>query len=489
MLPRAYSNAEPVGSSQKMMSSTLKEKVFKGFINISFRQVIGVLIAGVGSIFLARYLGVELLGAYAVSSFFLGLVGVLMEFGIHNFIIRWQGELNEDIEKTAFTIKFILVVIFAFIVVFVLAPFVSAWYENDELYVLILLSFLGTGISSLLKMSQSILEKEMEYTKLSIVEIVGIGAFYLPSAIFAYCGLGIFSLAIGEICRGLSTLMAFLIRPFKAGFLLRRDLAYEIVRFGSSYTTTIFSWMAGTGLNPIVVGKMAGLEAAGIIRIAEGIVGQLTLFKGISDRLSYPTFAELQDDKQKLVQTLESGRTYQIIIGVLPLFFFTALSFWLVPLLYGDRWYAVVNVLPLFCLTIGVNAIFGLYASALITAGKNWEVTTFHIVYAALLWMVAPVCVYYLGYLGLPLATIIAMPAYFVIHRYFILNFGWASYRKIFIFLLASWTVTLVAWSLNDPLAAFSTFLLGHAVILALHKSVRENLFQFMVVRPKSSQA
>jgi O-antigen/teichoic acid export membrane protein len=472
------------------MTIPLGGKIVKGILNVSIRQVAGALIAAAGSILLARYLGLELLGIYAVSSFFLNMVAVFVDFGLHNCVIKRQEEVDEEFSKTAFTIKSILVVIFAVIVLFVLAPVVSAWYGSNDLYWLISLSFIGTAITSLFKMSQSLLEKNMEYGKLGVVEIIGVASFYLPSVILAFIGFGVFAIAAGEIARGLSSLVAFVIRPFKVGILYRRDISHEIFRFGSTYISSVFTWMITSGINPIVVGRVAGLEAAGVIRVAEGIVSQLTFFKGITDRISYPTFGQLQGIKESIVDAIERGRIYQFIFGVLPLFFFAALSFWLVPIIYGDRWFSVANVLPLLCITMGVNTIFGLYSSALITIGKNWEVTKFHVIYAALLWAISPLLVSSFGYLGLPVAGIITTPAYFVIHKYFIVNFGRIKYRGIFILLSVSWLVTIIAWYSKNPLISAAIFLSAHTMILAFHGNLREDLGKIiLIVRPKLKQA
>lgn len=460
----------------------LRNRALAAVLNVSLRQVVTAVITTVGNIYLARTLGLDGLGIFAVAAFFLNMVATVLDFGMHNAVIRANGAISREFLETAFSIKCVAVLLCGAFVLFAAAPFASAWYRSDDLFWLISMSFLGVAISSLFKLSQSLLEKDMEYGKLSVLETFATLAFYVPAAALAYYGFGILSLAAGEISRGLASLAAYCMRPFRIRFRFARDAAREILGFGVSYLGTVFTWMATAGLNPIVVAKIAGLEAAGIIRLAEGIAGQLTFLKGITDRISYPTLAQLQATRADVVTAVESGRLYQLILGNLPLFLFTAVSYWLVPLLYGQAWYGVVYVLPLLCCNVGINTVFGLYSHALITIKKNWQVAQFHIAYAVLLWVLAPVLVYRLGYLGLPVAALMATPAYFVIHRHFLLHFGPASYRRIAVLLVWSLAATAVGWALHDLLGSLVVFLVAHGMLFMYNRGLRKDLARLPVL-------
>jgi O-antigen/teichoic acid export membrane protein len=458
------------------MIDTLQHRTVTAILSVSLRQVATAVIAMIGNIYLARVLGLGGLGIFAVSVFVMSMVATLLDFGLHNGIIRTPGVVTREFLETAFSIKCVAVLVCGACVFVIVAPLASMWYTSDDLLWLISLSFLGVAVSSLSKLSQSLLEKDMEYGKLSVLETLATLAFYVPAVALAHHGFGVLSLAVGEISRGLVSLAAYYMRPFRIRFGFSRDAAREIFSFGRSYLGVAYTWMATAGLNPIVVAKIVGLEAAGIIRLAEGIVSQLTIMKGVTDRISYPTLTQLQTRKADVAAAVESGRIYQVIFGNLPLFLFTAMSYWLVPLLYGEAWYPVVYVLPLLCCGVGINTVFGLYSSALITVRKNWQVAQFHVAYATLLWALAPVLVYLLGYLGVPLAALMATPAYLVIHRHFVRHFGLASYRRIAVLLGWSLAATGLAWALREPVASAAVFLAVHVLLFTYSRGLREDL-------------
>src|SRR3989442_8327362 len=167
------------------------------------------------------------------------------------------------------------------------------------------------------------------------------------------------------------------------------------------------------------------------------------------------------------------GRLWQYIVGVLPLFAFTAVGFWTVPVIFGSQWRDVVNVLPLLCLGSAVNCLFALYSPALITMGRNWEVAKFHAVYAVSLWAAAPVCVYFLGYLGGPLAGVLVTPTYLVLHRAFAARFGRSDVRDAAVLFIASWAITALAWSLRDMAGSGAGVGARHVGVFALQRNLR----------------
>ncbi len=466
----------------------MKDKLIRGFLNLSFRQIAGSVISIFSSVLLARLLGLEIFGLYAISSFFVIFFGNLVNWGVNVFLIRKDGELSSDYIRTGLTMVLINGTVLLIAVFFVIAPLLSYWYGKDELYWLISFSCIGAFISTIFKISQSLMEREMEYGKVGMVEVAGIAAFYLSSVVAAFFGLGIFAIVIGEICRGLSSLLGFILRPFSLKLLWKKDLFREMFRFGLSYVIALLPWSINGALNPVVVARLAGIEAAGIIRIAEGIVSQLSFFIGITNRMSYPVFAKYQMEKEKILAAVEKGRIYQFLLACFPLFVFSALSFWFIPLLYGDEWYQVSDALMLMCLTFGINTVFGLYSSSLITAGRNTDVAKFTITNGVLLWLVTPVTVYFFGCLGLPLAVIIVSPSYYIMHKYFVRSFGKPHYMNITTLLVVTYCITAVSWSIKDIYVSPLVFAVLSTLFLLLSKNLKNNIAEIIAYLKSGSR-
>jgi len=136
----------------------------------------------------------------------------------------------------------------------------------------------------------------------------------------------------------------------------------------------------------------------------------------------------------------------------------------------------------LLCLGFAMNCLFALYSPALITMGRNWDVAKFHAVYAVSLWAVAPVCVYFLGYLGGPLAGVLVTPTYLVLHRAFAARFGRSDVRDAVVLFTASWAITALAWSLGDVVVSMAVFGAGHLCVFALNRDLRLGAGRLLVL-------
>jgi len=430
-------------------------------------------IMATGSIVLARYLGAELLGLHAVVTFLLGMLEPVLDFGVHASVIRRRrDELGGDFLQAAFTLKLALAVLLVFVVLLTVAPLAASWYQAPGLYWLLALAFAARALASPFRVSLSLLEKDMDYARVTAVELLATVAFFLPASLLAVAGYGLSALVVGEVARGLATLAAFPLRPFKPRLSRDSREIAEMVRFGSGHLSSVLVWMLNTGVNPLVVAKLAGLEAAGQVRIAEGLMLQASFLKGIGDRISYPLLADLQASPGRVAEFVKRWRLYQFMFGALPLLMLAAASPVVVPLLYGPSWRLVAPVLLVLAVGSSLGTVFGVYTAALVTAGRAWRVTQFHAAYGALLWLSAVPLVLWSGAVGYAVAFLFAVPSYAVIHRSFVGVFGPIEYRKALVLVGASCAMASLAWTLGSWWSV-PVFLAGQAAILAVQPEAR----------------
>src|SRR2546427_7679828 len=93
---------------------------------------------------------------------------------------------------------------FAVLILLIVGPLASAWYGSLDLYPMMAIALAGTAVASVFRISQSLLERDIEYPKVAAIEFVAGVAFYLPAVTMAYLGFGVYALAAGEVCRGLA---------------------------------------------------------------------------------------------------------------------------------------------------------------------------------------------------------------------------------------------------------------------------------------------
>ncbi len=459
----------------------LREKVVGGSIILTIRTILGVVISVVGSILILRLFDLKTYGLYALAVYWIGFLSGFVYFGIHTYLARTLEDITDRLIGAAFTLFLVQAIIGAVFIVGLLGPLLSLFYKEENIR--LILSLLSTSyiLNSFGKVSSSLLERDLDYKKLGIIELSSQLFYFIPAVVGALLGFGIFALIIADLSKALFTsVMAFLFRRIKFRLIWDRELSFKMLRYGFGITTSSGIFVINAALVPIMVGRIAGTEAVGIIRVTQNLVGQLSFLRNISWRISIPVFGKIQKDTQKVVKTVTEGAIYQSILVALPLFGFISAGYWFVPLLYGEKWAPVSTVMVLACLPAAVNAIFSLQSSAIYAIGKNFEQAKFHTVYTLTIWPIAFLTISKFGYLGLPLAEILVFPSYYVQHRIFKKNFGSPEYKSIFVTLATSYTAAVLAWFIGIPWMSLLIFTVPTLTVIFACKSGRYLIFELL---------
>lgn len=432
----------------------LRRQVAAAMVAVSSWQIAAVCAAVAGNVLLARLLGPRLLGAYAVSAFLLSLLALAIDFGLGVALIRRPGPDSPAFTGTAFTLTLVLTVVTG--AALFAAPGVAAWYRDADVGRLLFLCFPGIALAAVFRLSLSLLEKDLRYRDVAAIEALGTVAFYLGACGLAAAGWGVGAFAVGELLRGLAGWVAFRRRPFPARW--DSAAARELIAFGTPYFGSVLTWNLTGAVNAVVVARILGLEAAGVVRIAEGLVNQLTLLKRVGERVASPVLARIQASRRRVTRTVELGQVIQFVLGALPLQAFAVVGAAVVPWMYGARWAPVADLLPLLALGVALSTAFGLHSRALITIGRNTDVLLFHLAYAALQLGTAPFWIARWGTVGYALAALAPIPAYWVVHRAFVRSFGPLDYGPVARLAVPTALAVLASVALGRPWLGLGLF-------------------------------
>ena len=133
------------------MTTSLGGRLVRGGASLFAVRVAGAVIALAGNVLLARWLGAEAFGLYAVVAYVLGIVTLGTDFGMHNCLIRWPGEISRDVTDTMLTLRVGLLAGFAVLVLLFVGPLASAWYGSPDLYFLMTIALAGTSLGGYLQ--------------------------------------------------------------------------------------------------------------------------------------------------------------------------------------------------------------------------------------------------------------------------------------------------------------------------------------------------
>lgn len=265
---------------------------------------------GIG-IVLARVLGPESFGTFAVALVALMAVLSFNELGVSLAIVRWPGD-PAKIVPTVNTISVLGSTVFCAAAVLAAPAFTAAVGDpgaTDVIRVLILSVFINGVVAS----PAALLQRDFrEKTRLGIDQAnVWVGAAI--SLALALTGLGAMALALGRIAGSLLAAVLFLrASPLHYRFGLSREYLVPLLRFGLPLAgTSIIFFAVGYG-DQVIAGSMLGTTSLAFYVLAFNLASwPVSILAQPLRRVAPAALSTLQHDRSRMNRAMVS------IMGVL----------------------------------------------------------------------------------------------------------------------------------------------------------------------------
>ncbi|MFH1824984.1 MAG: oligosaccharide flippase family protein [Candidatus Firestonebacteria bacterium] len=403
----------------EISADNLSPVILKGFKNLFFRHVMGFLIHFTGSLILARKLGPEIMGLYFISyTVFMVLRGVI-DFGLQTHFIRLQNAPSHEEVSVAFTFQLIIAIV-CVILIFLISPLISNWYNQKSLIILIISAGVGAFFYIFNSIPVSFLERKLEYNKVGVIEVGEFLVFNLVAVIFVFCGMGILGLVLGNILRGIfPSVLAMIYTGFVPKISTDKKIFKDLFKQVSQIfymNITVYAIM----LAPVVLlAKLYSVGEYGLAQMAYTFLGYTMVIPSIFKRIGLTVLARVQDEEEKF-----NKLTYNFILllsaGYVPLVMAVSAfsSIW-IPFVYGQKWAGMDKVLMLASIPVCAGALFSILHSALLSKGQYGIVLKQNILHLVVYWM-ALMFLAEIGASSVPITHIISMMAasYLFIYGY-----------------------------------------------------------------------
>ncbi len=254
------------------------------------------LVTWVGVLFSARLLSPEAFGAVELASFTTLLTNVLAEFGIGTTVLQMR-ELDR---KTLAQLNSVSVLFStaAFAISSVLAPVIAVFFHVKQLVPLMLVTNLGFFLTGFQAVPMGLLERDMDYRRLSIAESLQAIIQAVATVGSAFSGLGYWSLLIGPMAGKIAVvtlIMSWKPLPFA---IPRRDEVMAPMRFGFKIAISRLAWAAYSQSDAIIIGRVLGQTALGTYRMAMNLASAPAEKVGLLImRVTGPLFSRVQKDE------------------------------------------------------------------------------------------------------------------------------------------------------------------------------------------------
>ncbi len=399
---------------------SLRSKVLRGGFYLVVREGIGMAVSLGGILLLTKAIKPEGYGLYTTAYGIFYYFQNLSQLGVGTYLVRREGEEELKVYHQAFTLL-LLLGIGAMSLGLLGHPLIEEWLKIKGVGSITQVLFLGLPIVLLQQVPLARLERHLDYKQVASIELAGQIVYFAVALPLAFQGYGAWSPVAGWWFQQVQTTgLLYWRSKYRPQLYWQWDLVKPMFVYSVSLSASSWGWQLRTLVNPLIVGRYAGVEAVGFVALANRMVETLSFAKTVTFRISIAALAQLQGDRQRLRKAVTEGMGLQVL-ALGPLLVIVAwVGPWLIPLLFGSEWRSAMAVYPFIALSSLTNSVFSMHSAALYVLARNWEVTVYHLLYIALFAGAAFVLVPRLGLVGYGWAETATIASYISLHTYLV---------------------------------------------------------------------
>lgn len=394
-----------------------KRQVAKGIFVLGIRRVLYQAILTGSNIMLARILTPGIFGAFAIISFLVITPGILTNFGLGPAIIQKKKNLSKEELQSVFTVLILSPLVLT-ILIYIFTPLISSFYmgklSEDELFWLRVFP-LSLSIAHASSISMRLLDRGLEFTKVTIGEICMLCVTQVTTIILALKGFGVGSFVLGNFTGGvLGFFLFYYLSPWPIGFRFSFKNLKPLLPFGLNYQANNLIGAINNAVVPIFIGAVSGPTAVGLVTWASGIrqVG-LAPFD-VVERVIFPTISRAQGDTKLLQALIEKLTRISCMLSFPLLATFFALAMPMTEIVYTSKWIPGITALYLSLLQ-GIFLLLGtMMVDVLLAIGQAKTVRNISLFWAILQWTFTIPLVLLWDFNGVMFASLLVSLTFFI---------------------------------------------------------------------------
>lgn len=403
---------------QELDIATITKRSIHGVVALVSRTFLVQLIGQIVTFLLTVYLSPSDYGIFFLVSTVIVFFSYFSDIGLAAALIQKKDPLTEDDLRTTFTIQQILVII-TIIVGYALTGVIRSSYNLDDKGILLYHSLLVAFFLSSLKTIPSImLERQLNFKKLVIPEIVETLLFNITILVLAVKGFGISSFTYAVLARGIAgTITLYIIQPWKVGFGFSKTTARRLLTFGAPFQANSILALAKDQLLILYLGTVLTKPMLGFVGFAQKwALMPLRLVMDNVIRITFPSFSRLSEEKEYLGKAIEKS-IFAVIFFIFPIItgMVLLMPYLLLLIPRYQKWEPAMLSVVFFGINAALSAISTPLTNALNAIGKI-KITLYLMIFWTLAtWILTPLAIMTMGFTGVSVASAIISASVIVV--------------------------------------------------------------------------
>lgn len=354
-----------------MPQYNLKKKAASGMVWTAVQKYSTMVIKIISGIILARLLMPEDYGAIGMLLIFMSLAEVFIDAGFGSALIQKKNPTQTDY-STVFYFNIVMSVVL-YALLFISAPAIANFYRMPILCKVLRVQGLILFIYAFNIIQRNQIRKNLKFKKLSKITITSSVISLIVTVVLAYIGFGVWALVVQEYLVALIPCIFFwLTMNWRPTWEFSWKSFKELFGFGSYMFLTHLFTTFSQRITGLLVGRWYDPATMGYYTKASALSKHSTLsIAGIMISTTYPLYASVQDDKERLINMVKRITSTLAYITVPMLSILILIAEPLIVFLYSDRWLPSVPYFQILCFGGMAGCLLSVNQQTIAAIGKS----------------------------------------------------------------------------------------------------------------------
>lgn len=349
----------------------LKGKVVSGLIWKFGERISAQLVSTTVSIILARLLDPSHYGIVTLVLVFINLANVFVTSSFGNALIQ-----KKEVDNVEFSSVFffnIIVSLVLYVILFISAPLIAAFYDLPELTLVIRVFSIRIPVAAVNSIQQAYVSRHMLFKRFFWSTLLGTAISGIVGIALAYRGFGVWALVAQYLTNTcVDTLVLWVTVRWRPDFVFSWKRISSLISYGWKLLVSSLIATGYAELRSLVIGKV--YSSSDLAYYNQGDKYPKLIVNNINVSISgvlFPAISQIQDDRERMKQMtrkaiqVSSFLMWPLMIGM------AVVSEPFVRLLLTEKWLPCVPFIRVFCLTYGLWPIHTANLEAIKAMGRS----------------------------------------------------------------------------------------------------------------------
>ena len=354
-----------------MPQNNLKQKAASSMVWTALQKYSTMFIHFISGVILARLLTPHDYGCIGMLSIFMVLAESFIDGGFGSALIQKKRPTQTDYSTIFFWNVFMSIIMYA--ALYAAAPAIARFYNIPLLCDVLRVQGLVLFIYALNIVQRNQLKKKLNFRLLSIVTIITSLTSLAVTIFMAYKGFGVWALVAQNLITGAIPAFVFwFFVKWRPIWVFSKKSFKELFSFGVYMFLTSIVNKFGAKISQLLIGKIYSPATLGYFTKAASTESLASSsISSIMTQITYPLYAQVQDDKAALGNMIKRLTT-SIAYITFPLMFILMLTAKpIFILLYSERWVASIPYFQVLCLVGLAECLQAVNTQSIAAIGKS----------------------------------------------------------------------------------------------------------------------